>query len=100
SHGCGKVGAVCARAQYPDRDVEAFTWNGAYQSVFIVCREVFLEFLYISFEIHYGTLVAAKCLRGRLVCPGCAAKPEVDSVREKRGECSELLGHYQRRVIG
>ncbi|MNY30408.1 hypothetical protein D3C86_1645160 [compost metagenome] len=100
-HRGGQLRAEQARAEQPQRHLQARAGHRAQALARAHLIEIGLQFFYILRE-GVGAVVAqlaAQRARGGLVGAGRAAQPEVDAARIQRGQRAELLGNHQRRVV-
>src|ERR1700678_405847 len=97
----GDQGAVGARAEDPEGDIQAFPRYGPYAGTVAVGGKVMLQFLNVASKIVRFVEIRAADLQGsRLVRAGCASEAEIDPSGIERCQGAELFGDNQRGVVG
>ncbi|MDT4860843.1 hypothetical protein FQZ97_954230 [compost metagenome] len=97
----GQLGAEQAGAEQPDRHLGATARHGDHPLIGRARAQVTLQLLDILGEVVGAAgALAAQRAGGVVVSARRAAQPQVDTPRIQGGEGAELLGNYQRCMIG
>ena len=97
---CRQLGAIKARTEQPHRNFLAITRNRANVRIRVIGIKPVHQFGNIAREIiHIAAHMATQCPHRRLIAAWRASKPQIDTTRIERIECSELFGNHQRSMV-
>jgi hypothetical protein len=97
----GQRRAEVARPEQPDRHIQALARHGLHGLARFSLSQVRHQLDQVAWKgVTTAAEVAAQRTGGEWVAAGGPAEPEVDATGVERFQGAELLGDYQRRVVG